>query len=317
MTASGLAPGRPRDGGPVAAATRPTLAPPMGELLTRRAPDPRLAEVPFVAFDTETTGLRLSDRMVEIAAVRFRGDRVEAEWSALCDPGVPLPAAATAIHGIRDEDVRGRPPALEALGRFLELIEGAALVAHHAPFDVRVVASELLRAGLPLPDNPVLDTCAIPRTLGLPVENHRLTTLARAFGLRPATAHRALPDARTAAGLLRAYLEQVGPRASRLIREGLTGCGPGIASFRAWACEPVPETPIVRVLRRALAEGRAVSLVYRGGTRGRLPRRAVPREIYAIGGAVYLEADCLEVGAPRTFRLDRVAAVRVDALREF
>lgn len=306
--------------GPWAARFPPTLDLHMGETFQPRPAtlaDPRLDGVPFVAFDTETTGLRLSDRLVEIAAVRFRGGEVEAEWSTLVDPGVPLPEAATRIHGIRDEDLHGQPRPAQALGRFLELIEGAALVAHHAPFDVRVVASELLQAGLPLPDNPVLDTCAIPRALGLPVENHRLTTLARAFGLRQGLAHRALPDARTAAGLLRAYLEQVGPRASRLVREGLTGCGAGLASFRAWACEPVPETPIVRVLRRARAEGRAVSLVYRGGTRGLRPRWAVPRELYAIGGVVYLEADCLEVGAPRTFRLDRIAAVRVDEVREF
>jgi len=37
---------------------------------------PVFAEVPFVAFDTETTGLHTTDRLVELAAVRFRGDVV-------------------------------------------------------------------------------------------------------------------------------------------------------------------------------------------------------------------------------------------------
>ena len=66
---------------------------------------PVFADVPFVAFDTETTGLHTTDRLVELAAVRFRGDVVEGEWSALVDPGLAIPPAATAVHGIRDGHV--------------------------------------------------------------------------------------------------------------------------------------------------------------------------------------------------------------------
>src|SRR5262245_11712269 len=119
-----------------------------------------LDEIPFVAFDTETTGLHASDRLVELGAVRFRGGLIEGEFVAVVNPGVPIPQGATAVHGIRDEDVAGRPRAAEVLPSFLSFIEGAALVGHNAPFDVRVLALELLRAGLRLPDNPVLDTCA-------------------------------------------------------------------------------------------------------------------------------------------------------------
>jgi DNA polymerase III epsilon subunit-like protein len=98
----------------------------------------RLDDVPIVAFDTETTGLRVSDRLVELAAVRFRGEEVEGEWSALVDPGVPIPAEATAVHGIRDEDVRR--PAPPRRWRLSCFIEGARW-AHNAPFDVRVRSS--------------------------------------------------------------------------------------------------------------------------------------------------------------------------------
>jgi DNA polymerase-3 subunit epsilon len=268
-----------------------------------------LEEIPFVAFDTETTGLQVSDRLVEIGAVRFRGDVVEGEWSALVDPGGPIPPAATAVHGIRDEDVKNHPAAVDVLPSFLDFIEGAALVAHNAPFDVRVLSLELLRAGLVLPDNPVLDTCAIPRRLRLNVPNHRLGTLAGAFGVPQGRAHRALEDARVARDLLRAYLRELGKPAEALIRYSLTQDS-SLLSIRRFAAEPVPETPLVALIRRARAEGRSVSMVYRGGSHAGL-RRVAPRDLYCLGGAAYLEADCFEDGVLKTFRIDRITAAHL------
>lgn len=279
------------------------------------APHPRgpegLEDIPFVAFDTETTGLRASDHLVELGAVRFRGDVVEGEWSVLVDPGVPMPPEATSVHGIRDEDVAGFPRAADVLPAFLHFIEGSALVAHNAPFDVRVLSLELLRAGMLLPHNPVLDTCAIPRRLRLEVPNHRLGTLARTFGVARDRAHRALDDARVAGDLLRAYLRELGRPAEDLIRYSLTQDS-ALLSFRRFAAEPVPDGPLLALLRRARAEGRAVSMVYRGGRQTGRPRRVTPRDLYCLGGAVYLEADCHEDGVLKTFRTDRITAARLD-----
>jgi DNA polymerase III epsilon subunit family exonuclease len=270
-----------------------------------------LDDVPFVAFDTETTGLGASARLVELGAVRFRGEHLEDEWSCLVDPGVPIPPEATAIHGISDQDVAGRPRAREVLGGFLHFIEGAALVAHHAPFDVGILSRELLRAGLALPDNPVLDTCAIPRRLRLDVPNHRLGTLAGAFRVPCGRAHRALADARVAAGLLCAYLKRLGPAAEALVRDCLTHEGLA-SSLRRSAAETLPRTPLLALLRRARIEQRPVWIVYRGGTRGLRPRRVRPRDLYGLGGRCYLEAECLETTMVKTFRTDRIAAARLD-----
>src|SRR5262245_15791047 len=269
----------------------------MQSLARRDTPEVRarrgreLDDVPFVAFDTETTGLRPGDRLVELAAVRFRGGVVEDEWSAVVNPGRPIPPEATAVHGIRDEHVAGCPRAADVLPTFLSFIEGAALVAHNAPFDVRVLSLELLRADLGLPDNPVLDTCAIPRRLHLGVPNHRLVTLADAFGVPRRRAHRALEDARVAKELFRAYLRELGRPAEALIRYSLTQDS-ALPSFRRFAAEPVPSTPLTALLRRARAEGRAVSMVYRGGSQPGVPRRVSPRDLYALGGSAYLEALC-------------------------
>lgn len=264
-----------------------------------------------MAFDTETTGLRPSDRLVELAAVRFCGDTVEAEWSALVDPVRPIPPEATAVHGIRDGDVAGRPRAADVLPTFLGFIEGAALVAHNAPFDVRVLSLELLRADLGLPDNPVVDTCAIPRRLRLEVPNHRLVTLADAFGVVRRPAHRALDDARVTRDLFRAYLRELGDPAEALIRYSLAQDS-ALLSFRRFAAEPVATTPLTSLLRRARAEGRPVSIVYRAGSQPGVPRRVTPRDLYGLGGSAYLEAVCHQSGILKTFRLDRIALARLD-----
>lgn len=270
-----------------------------------------LAEIPFVAFDTETTGLHAADRLVELGAVRFRAGMVEAEWSTLVNPGSPIPPEAVAVHGISDDAVADAAAAREVLPTFLGFIEGAALVAHNAPFDVRVMALELLRAGLPLPDNPVLDTCALSRRLGIEVPNHRLGTLARALGVPQQHAHRALTDARVAKDLLQAYLRELGGTAEALVRLALTQ-EPLLLSFRGLACEPVPRTPLVSLMLRARAERRAVALACRGeGGRSRT-WRVEPRDVYALGSRVYVEADCHEDGAVRTFRSDTIVAARLD-----
>lgn len=91
--------------------------------------------------DVETTGLSpQSDEVVEFATALFAFDRTSGrikgvvdEYVGLRDPGRPIPAKVTEVHGIRDHDVRGKR--LDD-GRILELMSQAEfLVAHNAPFD--------------------------------------------------------------------------------------------------------------------------------------------------------------------------------------
>jgi DNA polymerase-3 subunit epsilon len=94
-----------------------------------------------VVLDTETTGMDPeSDHVIELGLVAFdyvpaTGEivRVAAVYDSLEDPGVPIPAESTAIHGITDEMVRGQRIDEAAVARMLQ---GAAwVVAHNAAFD--------------------------------------------------------------------------------------------------------------------------------------------------------------------------------------
>ncbi|MGH2857136.1 MAG: exonuclease domain-containing protein, partial [Solirubrobacteraceae bacterium] len=94
-------------------------------------------------------------------------------------------------------------PRLEVvLPSVAELLAGRVMVAHNAPFDVRVLRQAFARIGLDWPDPPVLCTAALARVL-LPLQRRRgLTVLAEALGVEVHAAHRALADAETCGRVL-------------------------------------------------------------------------------------------------------------------
>ncbi|MSU91462.1 exonuclease [Rhodobacteraceae bacterium 2CG4] len=162
--------------------------------------DRPLAELPFVVFDTETTGLEPAsgDRIVQIAGVRIvngrllRGER----FDALVDPGRPIPPASTLVHRITDDMVAGAPDIAAAGRAFHEFCAGAVLVAHNAPFDMAFLKAEQRRIGRAF-DNPVLCTVLLSSVLFGEAAAHSLDALAARFGIEipPERRHTALGDA--------------------------------------------------------------------------------------------------------------------------
>ncbi|MCV0397650.1 MAG: CBS domain-containing protein [Rhizobiaceae bacterium] len=110
-----------------------------------------LGALDALAIDTETTGLDTTTaRIVQIGAVPVRRGRPqkEAAWQTLVDPGVPIPASATAIHHIGNEDVADQPGFADALASLRELGAGRVLIGYSIGFDLAVMEREAARAGL-------------------------------------------------------------------------------------------------------------------------------------------------------------------------
>ncbi|MGY6019536.1 exonuclease domain-containing protein [Streptomyces spinosirectus] len=107
------------------------------------------------SFDTETTGPNpLEDRIVTAALVVRGGGRDQKVMSWLINPGVPIPAEATEVHGIDDaKAAQGANPkeALEEIADRLAaaLRYGMPLVAFNLSFDWTILVRELERHGLP------------------------------------------------------------------------------------------------------------------------------------------------------------------------
>jgi DNA polymerase III subunit epsilon len=114
----------------------------------------------LAAFDLETTGIDSESDRIVTAAVSVVGDGLPSDFHAwLLDPGIEIPAGASAVHGITTERARaeGRPP-LEAVEQIVatlaeQLLQGVPVVAFNARFDLTCLDREARRHGIaPLVD---------------------------------------------------------------------------------------------------------------------------------------------------------------------
>ena len=154
-------------------------------------------ELTIVAFDTETSGAYpLDSEICEIAAVKWEGGQIVSEFQTLIKPTKIMSDFIIGIHGITNEMVASAPEIKEKIGEFRDFIEGAILVAHHAPFDLGFLSVEFERFQQTLPSEPVLCSSLISRKIILDSENHKLQTLIKHLGLQQGQAHRALDDAK-------------------------------------------------------------------------------------------------------------------------
>ncbi|MDB6176969.1 3'-5' exonuclease [Paracoccus sp. Z330] len=147
--------------------------------LGRRGPQSsRLSELTCVVFDTETTGLDVSDRIVQIAGLRIAGGRLTGEsFETLVNPHRAIPPAATRIHRISDDMVADAPDIGAALSAFHHFAEDAVLVAHNAPFDMGLLHAAQSETGVHFA-NPVLDTVLLSAMVWGYSADHSLDALA-------------------------------------------------------------------------------------------------------------------------------------------
>ncbi|MGW7674414.1 3'-5' exonuclease [Streptomyces sp. NPDC054775] len=91
--------------------------------------------------DTETTGLTATSRIVEIAVTTASGTVL---LDTLINPGgEPIPAQATAIHGITDAMVKDAPTFSEVLPRLTEALAGRRIVIYKREYDTGRLEWEL------------------------------------------------------------------------------------------------------------------------------------------------------------------------------
>ena len=163
---------------------------------------------PLIVFDTETTGRDPGgDRLVELAAVRFDPDAESDSYHARINPGVPIPAAATAVHGITDADVAGCPAFTDVAQELIQFLGGCDLAGFNVKgFDLPFLIAEFRRCGreLELRGRAVLDAMQVYHER----ERRDLSAAIRFYCEKEhGTAHTALGDALAAAEVLDAQLE--------------------------------------------------------------------------------------------------------------
>jgi len=156
----------------------------------------QLYSATFACVDVETTGLNIKkDRVIEVAAVLFNGDRIVDEVSTLVDPQQEIPKSSQEIHNISEEMVRGQPTIGEVLPKVMALLGSHIIVGHGIQFDIGILCEEAARCRIPctLNKNPFIDTLRLARLYGESPSNS-LDVLRQHFNIQAEGAHRAHGD---------------------------------------------------------------------------------------------------------------------------
>lgn len=178
-------------------------------------------EAPLVGFDTETTGVNVhTDRIVTASLEWINADetRVSRQW--LLNPGIEIPAGATAVHGITNERARaeGMDPAValeEITSALAEAMSaGTPVAAFNASYDFTLLEAENVRHSVPSLASrlggvvaPVVDPLVIDKQVDRYRRGKRLLTIvAEHYGVDLVDAHDAQADARAAAQLVPAII---------------------------------------------------------------------------------------------------------------
>ncbi|MCX7819650.1 MAG: 3'-5' exonuclease [Kiritimatiellae bacterium] len=170
---------------------------------------PLRLERALVVFDIEATGTDPgSDRIIDLAVIRLEPDGSRSAREFRFHPGIPIPPAATAVHGIRDEDVRNCPPFEQRAEEVERWFRDADLAGFNiARFDVPLLRAEFRRANrqFSLEGRRLVDAQRIfhmkePRTL---------SAAARFYvGVEHVGAHGALADAEMTLRVLERQIER-------------------------------------------------------------------------------------------------------------
>jgi DNA polymerase-3 subunit epsilon len=159
-----------------------------------------------IVLDTETTGLDASrNKIVEVGAVELIDLSPRRTFHAYYDPQMPVPAEATAVHGLTNEFLAAYP--LFTPEPLLDFLQDSPLIAHNAGFDVA-----FLNAACGTLQNEIIDSLALARAKhpGAPAS---LDALCRRYGIDTSrrTKHGALLDAELLAAV---YVELIGRQAT-------------------------------------------------------------------------------------------------------
>jgi len=163
-----------------------------------------LSATDFVVMDVEATGARLLPcRIIEIGAYRVTEGKIVAKFETLLNPGTPIPRFIKGLTGISDKMVSSAPVFADIAEDWLDFAGDSVLVAHNAPFDLRVLNQEI---GRTFPGqrmrNTSLCTITLARHLIPDLRRYRLDSVAGHFGIEIEPRHRAGSDALATAKIL-------------------------------------------------------------------------------------------------------------------
>ncbi len=167
-----------------------------------------LVKEDVVILDTETTGFRKNDEIIEIAIINTKGETL---LDKRVMPNCPIPIEATDIHGLTKRKLKGSPSWSEIHDEVMTVLEGKTIVAYNSEFDIRLLRQTMKTHGQKIPY--LQHECAmkmyakyraVPDKRHKNFKWHKLTQAARFEKIEVKNAHNALGDCLMTLNLIRA-----------------------------------------------------------------------------------------------------------------
>jgi DNA polymerase-3 subunit epsilon len=263
----------------------------------------RLDEAHFTVFDFETTGLYpySGDRICEVGAIRTGPDGGEKIFHSLIDPGIPISAGAFAVNRITPAMLRGKPTISEVLPDFLRFIEGSALVAYNAGFDLGFLLCALGKDSDILELYDVVDALALARRLFPDMPRYNLATVASSLGIETRGEHRAMADTMMTLGIFRKELEALAAQGATEVADIATTRSARPASVQQ------PWAEMLNLFEGAIRAKKRLAITYRSPWSNYSTKRVItPLQIRKGHNNFYIVAHCHLRNEERNFRLDGV-----------
>lgn len=255
----------------------------IGEITVKKMTKSTLPEniSDFVVLDVETTGIRISgNRIIEVSAIRFEDFYPVEAVATLVNPKMHIPEDATAINNITDEMVADAPQFYQIADSLKDFIGKFPIVAHNAAFDIKHLAA----SGLDLRKNKIYCTLQIAKSVlevynerkadssyyhdrdyDWDVEDCKLGTLCRYYGIELDNAHRALEDSLAAGFLFWCLADEKLDELDTRMYDEIEATEPIIKAVKIEE-KPVEPIPVQQVQSNAIPQPAVTSKSYQATT---------------------------------------------------
>ncbi len=171
----------------------------------------------YCVLDLETTGFSpITEKITEIGIMKLKDGKVIDEFSCFVNPEKPIPARVVEVTNITDDMVENAETIEKVFPEMLEFIEGSALVAHNAEFDIGFLKHNAKVLGYDF-DFTYLDTLSIAKDIFPEYKTYKLGRIAKNLGIKVEVAHRALDDVDTTVKVFNVMLEKLKERGAQAI----------------------------------------------------------------------------------------------------
>jgi DNA polymerase III epsilon subunit family exonuclease len=260
-----------------------------------------LRNLTFCALDIETTGINpVFHRIVDIGIVKFNMTGIIDKFESLINPGIPIPAETTMIHGITDEMVKSSPLISEKIVPVIDFIRNSHLVIQNPEFDLSFIEMTCRKNNIKIKLD-AFDTVRLARKALPDLKNHKLETLSNHFGIT-GDPHRALPDAFACAEIFRNIIIKLDKKGRWKMKDLIAYHGNPIRP-RKLKITQAPSN------FRGMAKGKFYRIIYTDSDGNITEREIQPVEFVIYGKKKYMEAFCFLRKENRFFLADRIIEI--------